>query len=414
MHELLTKYGDVFLMWFDTPRTISEEQSEELYQLVKSLQPECLVNSRIGNGKGNYSSLGDNQIPTSVLDKAYESPVTLNDTWGYKHYDHNWKTSEEIIEMLIKLASRNVNFLLNIGPMGDGRLTTETMDILNGIADWTALNGEAIYNTAGNPTRCDFDWGFVTADKNKVYMCFKEDREQTVELNGLLSKVRRVYSLGSKRAVNFYQLMDDQNERFQLKVHIPKTNRYMPVFAVECDETPVFDQSIQQQNDSLVLYPLVSRIFDGKLKEGKSVKIENRYLDYDQFGRIKVDISGILTGWSKHEDYIEWEAKFLVPGNYRVELIRDHTIGNTMDNDQYEVEIALSDGNYIKTGLRQDFMYSDSRTSAHNARIGSVCGNIHISKADVYNIRIRLVEDILEGGNGLPLVAIRFVRHSCT
>ncbi|MDW7659434.1 MAG: alpha-L-fucosidase, partial [Bacillota bacterium] len=118
--ELLTRYGDIFLLWFDTPRTITTEQSKRLYDLVKSLQPNCLVNSRIGNGLGDYASLGDNQLPAIPLAVPSESPVTLNDTWGYKYYDHEWKDSRNIIDKLIRLAAKNANFLLNIGPRGDG------------------------------------------------------------------------------------------------------------------------------------------------------------------------------------------------------------------------------------------------------------------------------------------------------
>ncbi len=84
--EILTKYGDISLIWFDTPGVITEAQSKELYDLVKELQPNCLVNSRIGNGMGDYTSLGDNQIPSGKKERTmlYETAATINDTWGYK------------------------------------------------------------------------------------------------------------------------------------------------------------------------------------------------------------------------------------------------------------------------------------------------------------------------------------------
>jgi hypothetical protein len=432
--ELLTKYGDIFLMWFDTPRTITAEQSEELYQLVKSLQPNCLVNSRIGNGKGDYGSLGDNQIPTVTLENPNESPVTLNDTWGYKYYDHNWKSSEEIIHMLIKLASRNVNFLLNIGPMGDGRLTNETIQILSGISDWTSLNREAIYNTTGNPTQYNFDWGYVTSSKNKIYMCFKDNEQQSIEFNGLLSKVRHIYSLKDKKELTFKQFINESNNKKSeknmqintLKIGIPKTDIYMPAYAIECEEMPKFDNCILQQDNSLVLYPLSSKVYDGKVKNAKNVLMENLYVNYDHFGKIRVDRGGILTGWSKSDEYIEWEAKFVKPASYSVEIITNSIGISDETRNECELEIILSTINAaykennnmskdeynneykLRTNLKEDFTYIESRTSRYNTRIGTICGKINLDEAGLYRIKLRLINDLKDSNESIPLVALRY------
>lgn len=133
--ELLQNYGEISLIWFDTPWTISKEQSIELYNLVKKYQPNCLINSRIGNYEGvkyDYVSMGDNEIPEDMKDKdlLFESPITLNDTWGYKSYDQNWKTPERIIEIKKSLNSKNLNMLLNVGPDYLGRIPGPSVDIL--------------------------------------------------------------------------------------------------------------------------------------------------------------------------------------------------------------------------------------------------------------------------------------------
>ena len=129
--EILTKYGELCLIWFDVPFTISREQTDELYHLVKKYQPDCLVNSRIGNGYGDYISAGDNEIPDD--DKSamlYETPATLNDTWGYKSFDSNWKSADRIIEIKNHLAVRGANYLLNVGPDYLGRIPAPSCDIL--------------------------------------------------------------------------------------------------------------------------------------------------------------------------------------------------------------------------------------------------------------------------------------------
>ena len=131
VREILTNYGDIALIWFDTPHTITPEQSKELFDLVKSIQPNCLVNTRIGNGLGDYRSMGDNQIPDEYMnDILVETPATTNDSWGYKYFDDNWKSADEIYRLKKHLNDRGVNYLLNVGPDHLGRIPAPAQDIL--------------------------------------------------------------------------------------------------------------------------------------------------------------------------------------------------------------------------------------------------------------------------------------------
>lgn len=133
--EILTKYGELCLIWFDTPCTISPEQTDELYQLVKKYQPDCLVNSRIGNGYGDYGSEGDNMLPTGDAgERLCETPATLNDTWGYKPFDQHWKSPEEVLRLKKFCNDRGTNYLLNIGPDYLGRFPAPACDILRAAA----------------------------------------------------------------------------------------------------------------------------------------------------------------------------------------------------------------------------------------------------------------------------------------
>lgn len=149
MQEILTQYGDLCLIWCDTPLDIRPEQSRELYDMIKRLQPDCLVNSRIGNGLGDYRSTGDNEEcfdtaqgadgegksnarkgESDVRTGLYECPATLNDTWGYKAFDQNWKQPDRVRELRENLNGRGINYLLNIGPDPLGRLPAPAVDIL--------------------------------------------------------------------------------------------------------------------------------------------------------------------------------------------------------------------------------------------------------------------------------------------
>lgn len=139
--EILTGYGDLCLIWFDTPLTINAAQSRELYDMVKKYQPDCLINSRIGMGvegiKFDYTSWGDNEIPDEYQDGSllFETPATLNDTWGYKPYDQNWKSAEEVARIKKHLNERNINYLLNVGPDYLGRIPAPSVDILKKVAE---------------------------------------------------------------------------------------------------------------------------------------------------------------------------------------------------------------------------------------------------------------------------------------
>lgn len=153
--EILTKYGDLCLIWFDTPGVITPEQSLELYNMVKEYQPDCLINSRLGNGAYDYCSLGDNEIPPERPDVIpesadtdmnslggfkyspyglYETAATLNDSWGFKYFDHKWKSAETVYNNKQHLNAMGVNYLLNVGPDGLGRIPSFSRDILLDVA----------------------------------------------------------------------------------------------------------------------------------------------------------------------------------------------------------------------------------------------------------------------------------------
>jgi len=149
--EILKNYGDLCLIWFDVPHTITKEQSLELRELVKSIQPSCLINSRIGNGAYDYVSFGDNECPDKFPDiipdegqinlnstegfkysplGLYEMAGTVNSSWSFKYYDQNWITPEHIRELREKLNGMGANYLLNVGPDGLGRIPSFSQEIL--------------------------------------------------------------------------------------------------------------------------------------------------------------------------------------------------------------------------------------------------------------------------------------------
>ena len=147
LRELLTQYGPISMIWFDTPMTITVRQTQELIDLVRSLQPECLISGRIGNHMGDYMATGDNFIPRLPYPGDWEVPATVNDTWGFKKDDQNWKSADDILHLLLKINSRGGNYLLNIGPDADGCVPEGCTRVLDTVGRYLRENAEAVYET---------------------------------------------------------------------------------------------------------------------------------------------------------------------------------------------------------------------------------------------------------------------------
>lgn len=134
VEEILTQYGDLCLIWFDVPSTIVKSQCLELRDMVRKYQPGCLINGRLGYDLGDYSTPGDNEIAAKTdADKLYETVGTMNDSWGYRPTDANYKSVETIIGIKNKCASIGSNYMLNIGPDPLGRIPAGGVKILEGL-----------------------------------------------------------------------------------------------------------------------------------------------------------------------------------------------------------------------------------------------------------------------------------------
>ena len=173
--ELLTNYGEVGVLWWDTPTNMTDEFAQKLNNLLK-LQPNIITNDRLKrpNFPGDYKT-PEQKIPKpEELDgKDWETCMTMNGSWGFKSYDHKWKSSETLIRNLIDIASKGGNFLLNIGPNAEGEFQQESIVRLKEMGDWMKVNGEAIYGTKSSQWGL-FDWGRCTRKtiKNNTILYF--------------------------------------------------------------------------------------------------------------------------------------------------------------------------------------------------------------------------------------------------
>ena len=227
VRELLVGYGNLCLMWFDTPYDMPKHLCQELADTVKALQPHCLINGRIGYGLGDYRQMADNSIPRNAYRGAFEVPMTLNRSWGYSAPDNEWATPADVIRNLVQIRGRGGNLLLNIGPDGCGNVPKASLDVLGAVGEWLQQNGESIYGVDPFP---DFPYlhrfGDVTyrRESNSLYLHILQypRLHPRVSLLALASKVRDVRVLKSGEALEFTQSYDVAREEHRLSITVPQ------------------------------------------------------------------------------------------------------------------------------------------------------------------------------------------------
>ena len=193
--ELLTNYGDIAVLWWDTPTGMTDEFAEKLNAVLK-LQPNIITNDRLKrpNYPGDFKT-PEQRIPNlSELDgKDWETCMTMNETWGYKSYANNWKSLKTIIQNTVDIASKGGNYLLNVGPKADGTIPQESIELLKGMGAWMKINGESIYGTKASPFGL-FPWGRCTKKENGsnttlYFSVFDWPKDGKLSIPGLKNKI---------------------------------------------------------------------------------------------------------------------------------------------------------------------------------------------------------------------------------
>ncbi|MEP1486811.1 MAG: alpha-L-fucosidase [Algibacter sp.] len=231
--ELLELLPKLKLIWFDGEGFTTEAQSFRFYKLVYETNPNVLVNRRVGWEFGDYLDAGDNKIPSAeeTLDKYWETCGTTNNSWGYKSYDHDWKSTKELLYYFVDIMSKGGNYLLNIGPDGVGHVPEESANGLREMGEWIEMNSEAVYGTSrweipnegqeetlldgtGHRAAKGFKKTFTSKDfwfttkENKVYaisLVAAANKILIRSLNKNSVKIKNVRVLGSEKDVEWKQ-----------------------------------------------------------------------------------------------------------------------------------------------------------------------------------------------------------------
>lgn len=316
LRELLTNYGPIGLVWFDRGM-YTREQGLEFVKMVHDLQPSCLVNSRVGNIYNSFESIGDYQCANDKgmpmrndpvktfrvggLGAYWEAPQTLNESWGFNKFDTGWKSPEAVIKSLAEIASRGGNFLLNIGPDGEGNIPPATVDIFSKVGPWVQRNGESIYGSSPNLFP-DLTWGFTTTKGSNIYLFVRDwPKDGKLSLPGLKNVVKSAYFLTDKSSkIPFKQ----DNNTTNLSLPTIPTDHPLTVLVLEIEGTPKVDPPVLVQ-DTTGVFKLnyLTAITHGKTET-----------------RFNVNLLFHITGWSDPEDATDWIIQVNKPGMFRVNI----------------------------------------------------------------------------------------------
>jgi len=303
IRELLTNYGKIGILWFDGgwEHTPQELHSQEVVDMIRTLQPDIIINDRI-NIPQDYDTPEQFIPATGIPGRDWETCMTMNDTWGYKSSDTNWKSSPDLIRKLVDIVSKGGNFLLNVGPTSEGLIPQASIDRLADMGRWMNLNSESIYGTTASVFR-RLGWGRCTVKPGKLYLhVFQWPQDGKLVVPGLKNEVKAAYILSDLKKTPL--AVEQAGEMTTVTVPAKAYDPVDTVVVLEITGTPdVAPQPVKAQADGTILLKAIDADILGsglRYEEGQDK-------DY-------------VTGWRENRDTLSWFFEAAKPGNYTVAL----------------------------------------------------------------------------------------------
>ena len=388
MTELLTNYGEISIIWFDMwihhSRTIvSKQQLFQLKNLIRKLQPNCLINSRLGlsieeDKDVDFRTLGDNQLGKEKYEYPWQTPATIAHSWGYNSRQDKWKSTSTILKSLIGNVSLNGNLMLNIGPRADGSLPYEALSRLNDMGDWLKKNGNSIYGSEAFDLRTNLhDWGTLTykeINPNKHYIflhVFNWPLKRLLKLTGIRSKPKKIFSLSDieNKSLNF------KNKSVLTEINLPKNpfDKYVSVIVLEYDKKPIAYKGLVAESSeggyslNLENYNYING--DGKINEAK------------KYGTIPKNIL------VQKKQILKWKIFINEPGEYSVDSSYSFQDDKDGGNTKFEINETKLKQKFKSTGKTvgeplQDWVIDNYKSNK--------LGSFKINKTGIYEVTLTL------------------------
>ena len=303
--EILTQYGEFpAVLWWDTPVDMNKERAEKLLPLLK-LKPGIIYNNRLGGGYKGDTETPEQFIPaTGYPGRDWETCMTMNDTWGFKSYDHNWKSTATLIRNLVDIASKGGNYLLNVGPTSEGLIPAPSLERLQEIGQWMKANGPAIYDTTPSPFK-RLSWGRctkkLTPDGATLYLhVFNWPADGKLLVPGLKNSAQRAYVLTDP--LQNPLAMQSSAEGLTLSVLATAPDPVSSTIVLQVKGVLDIEQAglAQDYDGSLVLPAGEARLHGNEIKYESGHQRDN------------------LGFWTNPGDWADWEFKVTRPGKFEV------------------------------------------------------------------------------------------------
>ncbi len=310
LEELVRMY-DPDIFWFDTASKLPESENLRIMKAVRAASARVVINGRLVRGLGDYASPADRPAEFPPHEGDWEAIPTTNESYGWSKFDNSHKSVAHFIQMLAKAVARGGNTLMNVGPMGNGRIDPKDMAILKGIGEWWKLNGESIQGCDRTPLPVQ-SWGESTRKGNRLYLhVFEWPKDRKLVVGGLKSRVRSPRLLADSGDTIGYKLRARALNGTDVVIEgLPRSARDKSdsVIALEIVGDIATDPTrlLQPEYGGETL-----RVFDAELR-GKGLK----------FGPGKTRDAHV-TGWMNAEQSIVWPVRLNEAAEYEVAITYD-------------------------------------------------------------------------------------------